>query len=67
MDTGIPEISIVLPVYNGQELLPAAIKSILKQTFTDFELIVINDCSTDSSLAVALKFAEGDSRVKVFV
>lgn len=44
-----PAISVLMPVYNGERYLNAAINSILNQTFTDFELIICNDCSTDKS------------------
>ena len=58
-----PTISIVLPVWNGERYLAEAIESILGQTFTDFELIIVNDCSTDGSLALAQQYASTDSRV----
>ena len=45
----MPEISIVLPTYNGEKYLKQSIESILGQTYTDWELIVVNDCSTDST------------------
>lgn len=58
-------ISIVLPVYNGSKYLALSIESILSQTFQDWELIIVNDCSTDSSLAIAEKYACRDSRIRV--
>ena len=45
-----PMVSVLMPVYNGMPYLPLAVESILKQTFTDFEFIIVNDCSTDSSI-----------------
>ena len=48
----IPQISIVMPVYNAQEYLSQSIDSILQQTFTDFELIIIDDGSTDKSAEI---------------
>jgi glycosyltransferase involved in cell wall biosynthesis len=57
-----PEISVILPVHNGQQYLKEAIESILNQTFPDFELIVINDGSTDSSESIILDYK--DSRIK---
>ncbi|MFN7044606.1 MAG: glycosyltransferase family 2 protein [Flavobacterium sp.] len=58
-------ISVILPVYNGERFLSDAIKSVLNQTYRDFELIVINDCSTDSTLEIISEFALQDSRIKV--
>jgi len=60
-----PLISIVLPVWNGERYLGEAIKSILEQSYDNFELIIVNDCSTDSSLSIALSFSERDSRIIV--
>ena len=45
-----PMVSVLMPVYNGMPYLPLAVESILKQTFTNFEFIIVNDCSTDGSL-----------------
>jgi len=58
-------VSIVLPVYNGEKFLEKSIKSCLGQTHNNLELIIVNDCSTDSSLAIAKKFQVNDSRVTV--
>lgn len=44
-----PTISVIMPVYNTAKYLNEAIESILNQTFTDFEFIIIDDCSTDGS------------------
>ena len=59
-------ISIIVPVYNAEKYLDRCIQSILAQTYTDFELLLINDGSTDSSGATCDKYAEQDSRVRVF-
>ena len=56
-------ISVILPVYNGAPYLDEAIVSILKQTHDNFELIVINDGSTDKSLEILEKYAIQDSRI----
>ena len=56
-------ISVILPVYNGAPYLDEAIVSILKQTHDNFELIVINDGSTDESLVILEKYAAQDSRI----
>ncbi len=58
-------VSIVLPVYNGEKFLAHSIKSCLTQTYTNLELIIVNDCSTDSSLQIAEYFAQKDGRIKV--
>ena len=58
-----PAISVVLCVYNGETYLRAAIDSILAQTFTDFELILVNDGSTDGSGDICRTYAKGDPRV----
>jgi glycosyltransferase involved in cell wall biosynthesis len=52
------QVSIVMPVYNGEEFLKSAIESILNQTFIAFELIIINDGSTDESEAIMLSFSD---------
>ena len=57
------EISVILPVYNSQDYIKEAIESVLKQTFTDFELIVVNDGSTDSTAEIINSF--NDSRLRV--
>ena len=45
----MPFFSVIIPVYNKEKYVQAAVKSVLNQTFTDFELIIVNDCSTDNS------------------
>ncbi|BAY27381.1 putative glycosyl transferase [Calothrix sp. NIES-2100] len=60
----MPKISVVIPVYNGEKTIQVTIKSVLKQTYTDLELIVINDGSTDSTLEIISKI--NDSRLKIF-
>ena len=59
----VPRLSVILPVYNGSAFLAEAMESVLNQTFRDFELLVIDDASTDGSAAVAEQF--GDPRVRV--
>jgi len=61
-----PKISIVLPCYNGSKMLGDAIESIIAQTYNDWELIIVNDCSTDNSLEIAEQFAAKDERIRVF-
>jgi glycosyltransferase involved in cell wall biosynthesis len=60
-----PLVSIVTPVYNMGSFLPECIESVLTQTYKNFEYIIVNNCSTDRSLEVALSYAKQDSRVQV--
>ncbi len=62
----LPLVSVALAVYNAAKYLPAAIDSILSQTFPDFELIVINDGSTDKSLKILQRYAVQDPRIRLF-
>ena len=64
--TSHPKISILLPVHNAEKYLCECLDSILKQTFHDFEIIAINDASTDNSLFILKKYANRDCRIKVF-
>lgn len=59
-------LSIIIPVYNGEKYLDACISSILHQTFSDFELLLIDDGSRDASGAICDRFAAADSRIRVF-
>ena len=58
--------SIVMPVYNAEKYLETMILSILNQTYEDFELLLINDGSTDQSLNICKKYEKQDHRVRVF-
>lgn len=58
-------VSVVMPVYNAERFLAEAIESILNQTFTDFEFIIVNDGSTDGSRDIISKYAETDKRIVV--
>lgn len=58
-------VSVLMPVFNGEKYLEDGVKSILSQTFSDFELILVDDGSTDSSLELAEALAKQDSRVKI--
>ena len=61
----MPRLSIIVPVYNSERSLSRCIDSILSQSFTDFELLLINDGSKDSSLSICQEFASNDRRIKV--
>ena len=58
-----PQISVVMPVYNREQYLKESIESILNQTFTDFEFIIVDDQSTDSSWQIIQEYANKDSRI----
>ena len=60
----MPLVSVVMPVYNGERFLAEAIDSILTQTFSDFELIIVDDGSTDCSPEIIQIYAERDDRVR---
>ena len=60
-----PEISIIVPVYNVEKYLKRCIDSILNQSFTDFELILVDDGSTDNSGEIIDEYAIKDERIKV--
>jgi glycosyltransferase involved in cell wall biosynthesis len=60
-----PLVSVVTPVYNMGSFLPECIESVLAQTYKNFEYIIVNNCSTDDSLEIALSYAKKDSRVQV--
>lgn len=60
-----PRVSIVLPTYNGERFLKQSVQSIINQEFTDWELIIVNDCSTDNTPKIIKEFASQDSRIKI--
>lgn len=64
--SAVPAISVIVPVYNAEKYLHRCIDSILAQTFTDFELLLIDDGSKDKSGAICDEYAVKDSRVRVF-
>jgi glycosyltransferase involved in cell wall biosynthesis len=59
------KISIIIPVFNTERYLRRCLDSVLAQTFTDFELILVDDCSTDASPAICDDYAGKDTRIKV--
>lgn len=61
-----PQISVIIPVYNASRFLSCCVESVLEQTFSDFELLLIDDGSTDGSDIVCDKYAEKDRRIRVF-
>ena len=53
-------ISIIIPIYNSEKYLEACLESVIKQTYTDFEVICVNDGSTDASEYIISEFKEKD-------
>ena len=67
MQISNPKISIIMPVYNGEQYIEDSIKSILNQTLVDFELIIVNDGSTDNTKLICEQFARDDSVIAFFL
>lgn len=65
MDNKAVKVSVVMPVYNAAKFVRESIESVLAQSFCDYELLLIDDCSTDNSLEILLEYEQKDSRVKV--
>lgn len=64
-DNQLPVISVVIPVYNSQAFLADAMQSVLSQSYSDWELVAVDDGSTDRSLEILHEFAAQDSRIRV--
>lgn len=58
-------VSIILPVFNGEKYLASSIESCLNQSYSNIELIIVNDCSTDSTRAIANRYAATDNRIRI--
>ena len=63
MESNDPKISVLMTVYNSERYLRTAIESVLNQSLKDFELIILDDCSTDSSWSIIEKYASQDERI----
>lgn len=66
MELHVPQVSIGLPVFNGENYLKEAIQSILVQSFVDFELIIADNASTDRTQEIAVAFARRDKRIRYY-
>ena len=62
----VPTVSVVMACYNAAHTLPTAVDSILRQTMRDLEFIIVDDGSTDQTVAMLKRYAESDSRVRVY-
>ena len=63
---GDPLVSIIMPTYNSGEFLPETIGSVLNQTYKNWELLIVDDGSTDNTLLISEEYAAKDNRIKVF-
>jgi glycosyltransferase involved in cell wall biosynthesis len=61
----MPKVSVIMPVYNAEKYLAETLVSVLSQTFADFEIVCVNDGSTDGSAGILEKYAHRDQRIKV--
>lgn len=65
MNSTSPEVSVIIPCFNADNFISEAIESIFYQSFTDFELILIDDGSTDKTLDIINRYALADNRIVV--
>lgn len=61
-----PSVSILMTAYNREKYIAAAMESVLVSDFTDFELLVVDDCSTDNTLSIAREYEQKDKRIRVY-
>lgn len=61
-----PKISIVLPVYNGERYIKQSIDSVLRQSFRNWELIIVDDCSDDMTPEIIKEYSDKDKRIKIY-
>lgn len=62
-----PLVSIIIPTFNSEKFIPEVIKSIQNQTYTNWEMIIVDDCSSDKTVSIISNFAQFDIRIKLFV
>lgn len=65
-ELGTDLVSIITPCYNSERYLSETIKSVLSQSYANWEMLIVDDCSTDKSYEIALDFSKKDSRIKVY-
>ena len=65
--SSMPLLTVLMPVYNADKFLDESINSILSQTYSDFEMLILDDASTDNSLKIIKAYAKKDKRIKVLV
>lgn len=67
MKNALPLVSVIIPCYNAEKFVEAAVRSIMLQSYSNLEIIVINDCSTDSTFNILKKLSAEDSRIKLLM
>jgi teichuronic acid biosynthesis glycosyltransferase TuaG len=65
MNVSIPRVSVIIPVYNGMQKLIDSVRSVQRQTIAEWEIIIVDDCSTDQTIKIAKDLAAEDSRIHV--
>ena len=60
------KVSIITPIYNCEKFLPKTIECVINQTYTDWEMLLVDDCSPDNSAEIIKKYAKDDNRIKYF-
>src|SRR3954463_6723509 len=60
-----PRVTVLTPVYNGEPFLAECIESVIGQRYKNWDYIIVNNCSTDNTLAIATRYAEGDRRIRI--
>ena len=65
--SSMPLLTVLMPVYNAEKFLAESIDSILNQTYVDFEMLILDDASTDNSLKIIKAYAKEDKRIKILV
>ncbi|MEO8231506.1 MAG: glycosyltransferase family A protein [Ignavibacteriota bacterium] len=61
-----PLVSIIIPCYNCEEFIEETLKSVLNQSYQNFEVIIVDDCSTDNTLKLVQQYSDSDQRIKVY-
>ena len=59
------KVSVIIPIYNAESYLERCLDSVCRQTYTDLEIIAVNDCTPDCSMDIVEQFAKKDSRIRV--
>lgn len=65
-NSSLPVVSVVIPMYNAAQYIESCLKSVLSQTITNYEIICVDDCSTDDTAKIVMNFAQKDRRIKLY-